>query len=116
MRIYIPATLDRLAAYVERGFVPGSNEYFIADDDSEDAEYAAMTAAALDAAELLDRSGRRVVLVADAVARGGDDGVVEVAMSDVLAVHVDLEDVDPSSDDLPELAWYATQEIPDLLA
>ncbi|HEX4189521.1 MAG TPA: hypothetical protein VHZ06_00890 [Marmoricola sp.] len=113
MRVYIPATLDRLTAYAERGFVPGTGDFLVAEDDTEDAEYEAMAAAALDAAELLDGAGRRVVLVAEA--SGRDGWIEDVAMADVVAAHVDLEDVDPSQDELPELAWYATQEIPDLL-
>ncbi|MCW2784853.1 MAG: hypothetical protein JWP74_1370 [Marmoricola sp.] len=113
MRVYVPATLDALTAFVERGFVPGSSEYLTADDDSEEAEYEAMSAAAEEAAELLQGWGRRVVIVAEAVARG--DGIADIAMADVLAVHADVEDVDPLADDLPELAWFASQEIGDLL-
>jgi hypothetical protein len=37
-------------------------------------------------------------------------------MSLVVSVHADAEDVDPADANLPELGWYAVQEIPDLLA
>ena len=36
-------------------------------------------------------------------------------MSLVVAVHADTEDVDPAGPDLPDLGWYAVQEIPELL-
>jgi hypothetical protein len=34
----------------------------------------------------------------------------------VAAVHADPEPVDPASEDLPDLGWYAVQEIEELLA
>ena len=106
-RVYLPATLDRLAAYQREGVVPASAERFVAEDDSEDAEYAALGEAADAAADLLDDPGRRVVLVAEV---GDPDAAVPLA--EVVAVHVDVrEDADPDDD----LGWFATQEIPHLL-
>jgi hypothetical protein len=36
-------------------------------------------------------------------------------LADVVAVHADAEDVEPADADPHELAWFATQEVPDLL-
>lgn len=112
-RVYIPATLDVLAGYHAAGRVE-DNERITARDESEDTEYEALMDAADFAADLLVGPGRRVVIVAE----GSDYGSVDVPvpMTDVVAVHVDTEDVDPEDEDLPELGWYATQEIEDLLA
>jgi hypothetical protein len=79
-----------------------------APDDAEETEYAALMQAAAASRELLAGPGRRVVVVAE-VARLGD----AVPLADVVAVHVDDRD-DADEDD--DLAWYATQEIPDLLS
>ena len=78
-------------------------------DESEEAEYAALMAAADDVrASCSTGPGRRVVVVAETVATR--PGVVALRL--VVAVHVDTEDdADPDAD----LAWYATQEIADLL-
>ena len=58
--------------------------------------------------------GRRVVIVADVVGEALPD---TVALADVVAVHADADDLLPGADpeDLEDLGWYATQEIPDLL-
>lgn len=112
-RVYIPATLAVLAECHAAGRVQ-DNERISAVDESEDAEYAALMHAADSAADLLTGPGRRVVIVTE----GSDYGSVDVPvpMTDVVAVHVDTEDIDPEDDDLPDLAWYATQEIEALLA
>lgn len=109
MRVYVPATPALLARFVEAGHVP-AGERFVAADDSEEAEYDALVAAAESAADLLDAPGRRVVVVADV-----PDADAAFAMSLVASVHADTEDVDPHGEDLPDLGWFATQEIPDLL-
>lgn len=109
-RVYVPVSREELAAYLEAGLVPGSNEYVVAEDESEDAEYEALEAAAADARDRLDGPGRRYVIVAEAGIEGG-----EIPWRLVHAVHADTEDVDPAADALPELAWFATQEIPDLI-
>lgn len=106
-RVYIATTLPALADYVTNGEVPSTEEVFTALDDSEESEYAALMGAAAASAELLAGPGRRVVVVAEVSGPGGP-----VPMSQVVAVHVDTVDgADPDDD----LAWFATQEIPDLL-
>jgi hypothetical protein len=110
MRVYVPATLATLAGFVERGQVPSGDDRFVAADESEEAEYDALAEAADAAAGLLDGPGRRVVVVAEVADPDAAFPMVEVA-----SVHADVEDVDPAAEDLPELGWYAVQEIPDLL-
>ncbi len=112
MRVYIPATLADLARWHATGTVPAGGERFTAagDEDAELAEYTALTAAAEASAELLGGPGRRVVVVAEA-----DDPDGELPLRLVAAVHADTADVDPADQDPPELAWFATQEIPVLL-
>lgn len=106
-RIYVPTTLADLAAYVAAGEVPASADRFVAPDDSEEGEYAALVAAAEAAGELLAGPGRRVVVVAEVA-----DVDAAVAMREVVAVHADTrDDADPADD----LAWFATQEVPHLL-
>jgi hypothetical protein len=111
VRTYVPATVAVLAELVARGELPPSANRFVAADESEDAEYDALTEAAAASAGLLGGPGRRVVIVADLP---DADGVVPLPL--VAAVHADDEVVDPGSADLPELGWYAVQEIEGLLA
>lgn len=110
MRVYVPATTDQLAAYVAAGQVAGG-ERLVAEDESEEAEYAALAGAAEAAGRLLGGTGRRVVVVADV-----PDPDAAFPMRLVASVHADTEVVDASGVELPELGWYATQEIEDLLA
>lgn len=108
MRVYLPLTLDLLAEFDGAGEVPASIDKVVAPDESEESEYAALMAAADASAELLEGSGRRVVLAADVV-----DMALAVPRKLWAAVQVDTEDdADPDDD----LAWYATQEIQDVLA
>lgn len=107
MRLYVPATLERLAAYAEAGELRDHEEPFVADDEDEESEYAALMAAADASAELQPAGGRRVVLVVEV-----DREDQPVPMRRVLAVHTDPEGAGPDDD----LAWFATQEIPALLA
>jgi hypothetical protein len=53
------------------------------------------------------------VIVADVPSLGDS-----VDLADVVAVHADAHDLTPYADpdDLEDLGWYATQEIPDLLS
>jgi len=111
VRVYLPATLTVLAALAEQGELPPSTDRFVAVDDSEEAEYDTLLEAASASASMLGAPGRRVVVVADVP---DADGPVPVNL--VVAVHADPEPVDPEADDLPDLGWYAVQEIPDLLA
>ncbi len=106
-RVYVPTTIDGLAAFVLEGGIAESAVRVEAADESEEAEYDALMTAAATSRELLDGPGKRVVVVAEA---GDPTGIIPLRL--VVAVHVDTEDdADPDA----ELAWYATQEIPDLL-
>jgi hypothetical protein len=55
---------------------------------------------------------RRVVIVAEVAA-----DVTSIGLADAVAGHADADDVPSGADhdDLEDLGWYATQEIPDLL-
>jgi hypothetical protein len=108
VRAYLPSTLDRLARFHSDGVVPVDVDPITAEDESEEAEYAALMTAADASADLLDGPGRRVVLVAEV-----PTGATSVPVRLVASVHVDTrDDADPDDD----LAWYGTQEIPDLIA
>ena len=109
-RRYVPSTLADLSRDWERPG-PAVDDVVEAADDSEEAEYAALTEAAdLSAARVLgapDGSRRRVVVVVES---GADAAAPR--WSDVVAVHVDdRDDADPDD----ELGWWATQEVPGLL-
>jgi hypothetical protein len=111
VRVYLPLTLDLLARFDAAGSVPATVDKVVAEDESEEAEYAALMTAADASAELQSAtgagSGRRVVLAADVVELAG-----AVPRKLWAAVHVDTEDdADPDDD----LAWYAIQEISELL-
>lgn len=106
-RVYLPTTLGELARFVDQGYLPESTERYVAPGEDEESEYAALTAAAEASAALQDDAARRVVVVAEVT---DPDGTVALEL--VQAVHADLaEGADPDDD----LAWFATQEIPDLL-
>jgi len=111
VRIYLPTTLEGLTTLRDQGSLPATVERFVADGPGEDQEYAALVAAAVDSAGLLDGPGRRVVVVADVV---DPDGVVP--LRDVVAVHADPADRPAGADPEEDLGWYATQEIDALLA
>ena len=109
-RRYLPTTLPRLAAEWD-GDGPGADDAVVAADDGEETEYAALMTAADASSDLLaglpDGQRRRVVVVVETP--GAD---APVAWRDVVAVHVDDgDDADPDDD----LAWWATQEIGDLI-
>jgi len=114
VRIYLPASPESLARWVEAGEVHADVEPVLATDESEDAEYLAlMTAADLSAGKLVGR-GRRVVVVAEV----GSPSERPVPMSRVVAVHADTEDVTAEvagDEDAPDLGWFANQEIRDLI-
>lgn len=111
-RVYVPATLALLADYRDLGQVPAAAERLVAADESEDAEYDALEAAAEASALLVGAHGRRVVVVAEV-----SDPDATFAMDRVVAVHADTEQQTLSAaHDLPDLGWFATQEIGDLLA
>ena len=109
-RRYLPTTLPRLAEQWD-GEGPELLDPVLAEDDSEETEYAALMTAADASAELLaglpDGRRRRVVVVVETASADAP-----VRWRDVVAVHVDdRDDADPDDD----LAWWATQEIGDLL-
>jgi hypothetical protein len=106
-RIYVPATIELLAAWYEAGAVPSTADGFEPPDDSEEGEYAALMSAADASAALLSGPGRRVVVVVETSSQAA------VPWREVVAVHAD--DV-PGADPDDDLSWYATQETPDLLA
>jgi hypothetical protein len=110
MRAYLPSTLPDLARDWD-GPGPSSAGAVVAADESEEAEYAALMAAADASAARVagapDGTRRRVVVVVES---GADASAPR--WSDVVAVHADSDD-DADPDD--ELGWWATQEVPDLL-
>jgi hypothetical protein len=110
MRIYLPTTLAALAELRDQGSLPASEERYVADGDDEQSEYAALMAAAVDAAALVDGPGRRVVVVAEVA---DPDGAVP--LGDVVAVHADPQDRPAGADRDEDLCWYATQELDALL-
>jgi hypothetical protein len=115
-RVYLPATVHLLAKLNRTGSLSLGDDVVLAPDDSEEEEYdALMTVAetsAVLAAELDLGDRRRVVIVAEMSAPAGS-----LTLADVVAVHADADDLPPGTlpDELDELGWYATQEIPDLL-
>ena len=168
MRVYLPATLPRLARLWSAGEVgpapltgyavtPALIEWY-ASGDTEELEYAALTEAARASLRLIaaDRAAgaeapaRRVVLAAEVPERTVDGGAdladrarvrlsAAVPLAKVASVQVDGPEAEPDvtaalaalpaaaagDDDAQfvvdgvedhELLWYATQEIPDLLA
>ena len=109
-RRYRPSTLPRHAADWA-GAGPDAGDPVVAADDDEATEYAALMTAADASAELLaglpDGQRRRVVVVVETASTDAP-----VTWRDVVAVHVDdRDDADPDDD----LAWWATQEIGDLV-
>lgn len=110
-RRYLPSTLPHLA---DDWAVDGPRvvDAVVAADDGEEGEYAALMTAADASAELVaglpDGQRRRVVVVAETATADAP-----VRWRDVVAVHVDTED-DAGDDD--DLAWWATQEVADLVA
>jgi hypothetical protein len=110
MRVYVPGTLALLRGWVQAGAVAADAGHLTPLDDTEEAEYDTLLEAADASAALLPGAGRRVVVVAETSSTGA------IPLRDVVAVHADTEDVDPADEDPPELGWFATQEIDDLLA
>lgn len=113
MRVYLPSTLALLAEAHAAGETVVGDDVVVADDDSEDAEYAALMTAADLSTALLDGPGRRVVVVAE-LDREPEPGWT-VPLKRVVAVHADTEDRPADADPDDDLGWFATQEIPDLL-
>lgn len=109
-RVYVPATLELLASWHAVGSIPAGTERVVAEGADEESEYDALMTAAAESAALEPPGGRRVVVAADA-----DDTSGPIPMRQVAAVHCDVEDRPPDADPDDDLAWFATQEIPDLV-
>lgn len=109
-RIYVPATLALLGEWHAAEALPPGLDPVVAEDDAEESEYAALMTAADASRALLGGAGKRVVVVAEVADPAGATG--GVALRQVVAVHVD---VDEAAEDDDDLAWFATQEIPHLL-
>jgi hypothetical protein len=111
-RVYVAATLELLGAWQAAGVVPAETDRFVAEGDDEESEYAALMAAAdASTAQQAPAGHRRVVVVADL-----DDPDAAAPLRRVRAVHADATPRDAGADPDDDLAWYATQEIGDLLA
>ncbi|HQR26155.1 MAG TPA: hypothetical protein PLP61_03850 [Nocardioides sp.] len=130
VRVFVPVSRADLQTLVTERRLPGPRLAHALTDalreawpgvDQEEGEYAALMAAAAASRALgsAEEGRRRRVLAVDApdaVPTGSEDPtevriVGDVAWRDVAAAHVDLAD-DAAEDD--DLAWFATQEIPDL--
>ena len=107
VRVYVPSSLELLTTWVGDGEVPWPTGPILAEDEDEGSEYDALMAAADVSAELIGGQGRRVVVVAEVASTGHPIGLRRV-----VAVHADVEDFTDPDDDL---AWFATQEIEQLL-
>ena len=118
-RVYLPATLALLAEQHAAGSVEVTDDAVLPEGDGEEEEYAAlMTAAdastALGAGGAADAGGRRVVVVVEVA--GVPETGARVPWRRVVAVHADTEDRPADADPDDDLGWFATQEVPDLLA
>jgi hypothetical protein len=111
VRIYLPSTPVKLATWWASGVVPADAERYLAPDSTEEQEYAALMEAADASAALQAPPSRRVVVVAEV---GTADG--PVPFREVVAVHADPEQRSGRADPDDDLAWFAVQEIEDLLA
>jgi len=131
VRVYVPLTSRGLAELVAAGRLGGPFRAHAVtpalvdawpEGDEEEHEYAALAAAGSASRELWGEGDahRRFVIAADvpAVAPVDDEDptLVEVAADvpwkNIASAHVDTED---DADEDAELAWFATQEIRDLL-
>ncbi len=109
-RLYLPSTLDLLREARAAG-VLDPVDAVVAEADDEESEYAALMTAADASAALLAGPGRRVVVVAEV-----NDAEHPVPWKRVVAVHADPADRPADADPDDDLAWYATQEVEQLLA
>lgn len=112
-RIYLPSTIGLLAELHAAGEATVTDDAVVAEDDSEDGEYAALMTAADASAELLAGPGRRVVVVAE-LEKEPETGWT-IPLRRIVAVHADPEDRPVDADPDEDLGWYAVQEIPHLL-
>ena len=135
IRVYVPLNRAALESALERAEIgpapiaaysvtPAMRASAEAAGDEEELEYAAYESAVDASRAMLDEGRsddrRRLVVAADVdaiqAAAGGDPGAITLAdqipWARVAAVHADP--IDDAGDD-EDLAWYATQEAPDLL-
>lgn len=112
-RLYLPTTLDRLRAAWEAGSLEPGPDVVVAEGDDEDSEYAALMTAADASTALGPEAGRRVVVVAEVA--GPEAAGRPVPLKRVVAVHADAAARAAGADPDEDLAWFATQEVPDLL-
>jgi hypothetical protein len=133
MRVYIPATLPMLARWHAAGRIDAETGHAVTlrlrqthgVDDVEQLEYTALTDAASASLRLLAAEPtaprRRVVVAVDVTAAALDASAAASAVrldgdgipfDAVASVHVDGDDATEDDD----LLWYATQEVPGLVA
>ena len=140
MRVFIPTTFDRLRAWFDADLLPAPVTGWAVTDSlrtelgedlsEEEAEYAVTTAAAEASQELLTgdflKRGRRVVVAVelpyatveeDVDAPGAVTVAAPIEGSRIAAVLADVIDVALTGNgEVDDLAWFAVQEIPQLLA
>jgi len=110
VRAYLPTTLAVLAEQHAKGELVVTADVVVCAEDDEESEYDALMTAAESSAALLTGPGRRVVVVAE-LEKEPEPGWT-IPLKRVVAVHADTEDgADPDAD----LAWFATQEIEDVV-
>lgn len=116
VRAYLPTTIALLAEQYDHGGFVVTDDVVVLDaaEDDEEAEYDALMTAAAASAALVAGAGRRVVVVAE-LDQAPETGWT-VPPKRVVAVHADTEDRPADADPDDDLAWFATQEIPHLLA
>ena len=112
-RVYLPLTVALLAELHAAGEAIVTDDFVVAEDDSEDGEYAALMTAADASTALLTGAGRRVVVVAE-LEKEPEPGWT-IPLKRIVAVHADPEDRPVDADPDEDLGWYGVQEIPQLL-
>jgi hypothetical protein len=90
--------------------LPHDAERLVATGEDEESEYSALMAAAEESAGLQPGPQRRVVIVAELPDPDGP-----LRRRDVVAVHADPDERPAGADPEEDLAWYATQEIEQLI-
>ena len=139
MRVYVPTTLDRLQSWYDDDVLPAPVSGWAVTDSlrdqlgdlgDEEAEYAVSTAAAEASQQLLVedhvKRGQRVVVVTelsysvvqpDPETPGSVTVMAQIEGSRIAAVLADSTEVPlTGAGDVDDLAWFATQEIEQLLA
>ena len=112
-RVYLPLTVALLAELHAAGEATVTDDFVVAEDDSEEGEYAALMTAADASTALLAGAGRRVVVVAE-LEKEPEPGWT-IPLKRIVAVHADPEDRPVDADPDEDLGWYGVQEIPQLL-